>query len=185
MKIKVGVSNRHVHLTKETYEYLFGNKKLEVRNYLSQPDEFASLDTVDIRYNGKIIEHVRIVGPFREQNQIELLNSDLKYLNLEAPTRRSGLLEGTPKIELVANGKTKESDGVIKAEIHIHIPKDSQKKLGFNERDKVLINYCNHEFYAYIKICNKGVPEIHIDKDEAELFGIKNGDEVEVKSCGE
>ena len=82
MKIKVGVSNRHVHLTKEDYEKLFPGKTLEKRNDLNQVGEFASTDTVDLYYNGKTIEHVRVLGPFRKYNQIELLGKDFIFFGI-------------------------------------------------------------------------------------------------------
>ena len=66
MKIPVGVSRRHAHLTKEVYEKLFGHSNIEIRNKLNQPGEFASTDTIDLVWEDKTIERVRIVGPFRD-----------------------------------------------------------------------------------------------------------------------
>ena len=82
MKVKVAISNRHVHLTKETYEKLFNKDSLTVKRYLNQIGQFAAQETVSLKYNDKEIENVRIVGPFRSYNQVELLKSDLNYLGI-------------------------------------------------------------------------------------------------------
>ena len=79
MKVVLGVSNRHVHLTKEVFEKLFGeNAHLEVRNNLGQPGQFASTSSVDIKVGDNVIEHVRIIGPLRSYNQIEISQTDAK-----------------------------------------------------------------------------------------------------------
>ena len=70
MKLNVGVSNRHVHLTEEVYNYLFDNKNIEKKFDLKQKGEFASTDCIDLEYDGKIIEHVRVLGPFRNACQV-------------------------------------------------------------------------------------------------------------------
>lgn len=181
MKVTVGISNRHVHLTKETYDYLFGGKKIEKRNDLNQIGEFASTDTLTVRYKDKSIDNVRILGPFREHNQIELLKSDLLYLELEAPTRRSGDLEGTPKVILSVNDKSLETDGVIRAERHVHVPTSKEDELGLHERDIVEVYSPRGTFTAQVKVSENGFYEMHLDKDEKEEFGLENGSVVEIK----
>ncbi len=180
MKISVGVSNRHVHLTRDTYEYLFEGKELEKRNDLNQVGEFASTDTVDIVYNGKTIPHVRVLGPFRKYNQIELLGSDLKELGLVAPVRRSGDLDDTPSVIIKNNDRSVESDGVIRAERHVHVPTSKKKELGLEERDEVILKTPSSSFTAFVKISDNGYLEVHIDKDEALEYGIENHQEVEI-----
>ena len=186
MKITVGVSNRHVHLTKETYEYLFDGKEIEKRNNLNQIGEFASTDTIDLLSGDKTIEHVRVLGPFRHDNQVELLGSDLKYLNLNAPVRRSGDLMGTPGIILKNGNKTIKIDhGVIRAERHVHVPTSKENELDLHERDLLEINTDNnHVFTAVVKVSDNGYFELHIDKDEAAEYELENGSIVEGKKCG-
>lgn len=182
MKINVGVSNRHVHLTKETYFKLFGKDTLEKRNDLNQIGEFASLNTIDLEYKDKKIEHVRVLGPFRLNNQVELLGRDLEFFGIDAPTRRSGDLEGTPGITLVnGNNKLEITNGVIRAERHVHVPFKESEKLGLYERDKVVLSTKDIEFDAYVKVSENAYLEVHIDKDEALEYGIENGDEVELR----
>lgn len=185
MKTTIGVSNRHVHLTEETYKKLFPNKELEKRNDLNQIGEFASTDTVDIMYNGQKIEHVRILGPFRKYNQVELLGSDITFLGINAPTRRSGDLENTPGIILLNNDNVVTlSHGVIRAERHLHVPTNQADSLDLHERDKVLVHAGTKDFFANVKVSDNGYFEIHIDKDEAEEYGLKQGDEVIIEKCG-
>ena len=185
MKISVGVSNRHVHLTKETYDYLFDSKTIEKRNDLNQIGEFASTDTIDLVHNGKTIEHVRVLGPFRSYNQVELLGSDLAFLEMEAPVRRSGDLKNTPGITLKNGEKTTELNcGVIRAERHIHVPTEREEELSLHERDLVTITTDKCSFTAIVKVSDNGYFELHIDKDEALEYGLNNGDIVEAKKCG-
>ena len=185
MKISVGVSNRHVHLTKETYESLFPGKTIEKRNDLHQVGEFASTDTIDLLCNDKVIEHVRVLGPYRSDNQVELLGSDLKYLGLEAPVRRSGDLDNTPGITISNGNKSINLDhGVIRAEKHVHVPSINEDEIGLHERDVVVIDTGKYKFDAIVKVSDNGYFELHIDKDEAKEYELGNGDEVELIKCG-
>lgn len=184
MKIKVGVSNRHVHLTRDTYRFLFGSDELSVRNYLNQIGEYASTDTVEIERGGVVLEHVRIVGPFREKNQIELLQSDLDKLGIEAPVRRSGMLDDTPTVNIRVADRSIETTGVIRAERHVHVPIKMQDELGLHERDRVTVYGGLKPFDAYVKASENGFLELHIDKDEALEYGLADKDEVEVFVCG-
>ena len=177
MKVKVAVSNRHVHLTKETYEKLFGNTNITVKRYLNQIGQFAADETVTLEYNNKKLEHVRIVGPFRDYNQVELLKTDLDYLGIEEMVRKSGNIKGTPGITII-NGKTKVTinEGVIREERHIHVNTKDKDKFGLNDNDEVIVN---NLFNAFIKISDDGYFEMHIDKDEALEYNLNTDDEVE------
>lgn len=181
MEVQVGVSNRHVHLTKETYEYLFDGKEIEKRNDLNQVGEFASTDTVDLEYDGIVIEHVRVVGPFRAHNQVELLGSDLTKLGLSAPVRRSGDLDGTPKIVIKNGDKVIESDGVIRSERHLHVPTSCEDELDLHERDEIIVDAPLKSFDALVKVSDNGYLELHIDKDEAREYGLSSGEYVQIR----
>lgn len=180
MKVPVGISNRHVHLTKEAYDYLFDGKVLEKKKDLNQIGEFASTDTVTLEYNGKEIEHVRIVGPFRSRNQIELLGTDLEFFGLDAPTRRSGDLHDTPTIRIKVSSKYIDTDGVIRAERHIHVPTSKEEELHLHERDRVILRSPKVTFDAWVKVSDNGYFEVHIDKDEATQYGLEPSSEVEI-----
>jgi len=177
MKVKVAVSNRHVHLTKETYEKLFGDSNITVKRYLNQIGQFAADQTVTLEYNNKKLEHVRIVGPFRSYNQVELLKSDLDYLNINEFVRKSGDIKGTPGITIInGNNKVTINEGVIREERHIHVNTKDKDKLNLNDNDEVIVN---NLFNAFIKVSDDGYFEMHIDKDEALEYNLNTGDEVE------
>ncbi len=180
MKVKVAISNRHVHLTKETYIKLFENDNIKVKYFLNQIGEFASLSLVNLEYNGKIIENVRIVGPFRRYNQVELLKSDFEYLGIKEIARKSGDLDNTPGITIVNdNNKVTIDKGVIRAQRHIHINSKDQDKLNLHDDDEVMVISAKEKFNAFVKASDNGYYEMHIDKDEALEYGLNMNDEVE------
>ena len=110
--INVRISNRHVHLTEEMYNMLF-DEPIEKRNDLNQIGQFAAKQTVTLKNGDKIIENVRVLGPFRDYNQIELSKKDARTLDLNPPVRTSGDLEGTPSITLVTSKNEITVPGVI------------------------------------------------------------------------
>lgn len=178
MEVVIGVSNRHIHLTEETFIKLFGHSDLKIRNYLKQPGQYASLFTVDIKYNEKIIPHVRIVGPFREYNQIEIASSDAKFLNVNPLRRQSGDLNGSLPITLIGPlGEIDLSSGLILAERHIHLSKGTCEKLNLQNKEEVKV-YRNGEFIftSKIKTSLEAYPELHIDKDEEQLFDLHSNE---------
>ena len=179
MKVKVALSNRHVHLTKDVFYKLFNRDELTIKRPLNQIGQFASNEVVDLEYNGKKIEHVRIVGPFRSYNQVELLGTDLNYLGIEEFVRKSGDIEGTPGITII-NGENKVTidKGVIREERHIHVNTKDSEKLGLYDNDRVIVN---EMFDAYIKVSDDGYYEMHIDKDEGIEYNLQTDDEVEFR----
>ena len=112
MKVSVGVSNRHVHLTEETYKELFDGIDLEIVKELTQPGQFASNLKLTIKTEKSSIENVRVLGPLRKYNQV----------GINPPVRDSGDLEGSRPITLEYNGKEVYLDkGCIIPTRHIHI----------------------------------------------------------------
>lgn len=102
MKIKVGISNRHVHLTKEDLYILFGdNYELTPRNYLDQKGQFATEETVTLKTDKNIKQYVRIVGPPRSYTQVEVLESDKDYFGINPPVRNSGSLDNSENITII------------------------------------------------------------------------------------
>ena len=100
MDILVGVSNRHVHLTREDLDTFFGEGyELTVKNYLVQPGQFACNETVSLEANGYRKDYVRIIGPIRKYTQVELLDSDKELFKLDPPVRNSGELDNSESIK--------------------------------------------------------------------------------------
>ncbi len=181
--IKARVSNRHVHLTKEVYDKLFDGL-LEKRNDLSQIGEYATTKTMTIRNGEKSISNVRLVGPLRNYNQIEISKKDARLLDLNPPVRRSGDLSDSLNITLETDKGKVEVKGLVIANRHIHMNETDAKRLGVKDKDilKVRIDGVKSGVIdAEVKVTSNGVLELHIDTDDANAFLIEDYDEVTLK----
>ena len=175
----VGVSKNHVHLTENTWKNLFGDKPMIKRNDLSQPGQFATIETVDLRCNGKLIEHVRIVGPFRNYNQVELLKSDAEYLGLNPPVRDSGDLANSESITVIGpKGEITLNNSCIIATKHIHINSEDYPLLNTGDIVRVKVRDNLYIENVHIKKKDTYTLEMHIDKDDAVKYNLNNGDKV-------
>ena len=186
MKIKVGVSNRHVHLTKEDYVALFCSDVIEVRNPLNQPGEFASNSTVTIKSeSGRILENVRILGPFREYSQVEVSKTDAIYLKLNPPVRKSGDVGGSAPITIIGpKGELNLKEGLIIANRHLHLDNDMARELGLVDNQVINVNINTEKkgsIEVIAKVTKEAYFEIHLDTDDANGFLIENGNEVEAE----
>lgn len=184
MKIKVGVSNHHVHLTKETLEILFGKDYvLTKKRDLIQKGQYACEETVTLKKDDKIIEHVRIIGPCRNYTQVELLDRDNEFFNINAPTRKSGNLENSETLTIIGpKGEYKAESMVIVSDTHIHM--SSNDLITFNKtNDEIVKVKTNNNIIiepVHIKSDDTCVLEMHINKDIAEKLNIETGSEVEI-----
>jgi len=179
MQVRVGISKRHVHLTEETYVKLFGNNNIKVRNELMQKGEFASESSVTIKNGDRKIENVRIVGPFREYNQVEIARSDAQVLGVNPPVRSSGDLSDALNIVLVGPmGEVNLNNALIISKRHMHISPEEAKNLSLKNNQKITINKEGIPLEVYVKYTEGGVLEIHIDNDEALEYGLETGDMV-------
>ena len=131
-KIELGISARHVHVTQQDLEKLFGaGAQLHPKKPLGQPGQFASEERVDLVTEKGTIKNVRILGPVRNQSQVELSLTDSRNLKLTIPVRDSGDLAGTPGVTLVGpNGSVELKEGVIAAGRHIHLDIPTAQKVG-------------------------------------------------------
>lgn len=176
--IPVAVSARHVHLSQEAVEVLFGKgHQLRKMRTLSQTEGWAAEETVEVIGPKGSFRTVRVLGPTRKQTQIEVSKTDTFTLGVEAPVRPSGKLEGTPRIKLRGTVGEIETNGLIIAARHIHVsPEDAVRmdlkngdyvdvKLGDGERS---VSFAN----TLIRVKEGYVTEMHIDTDEANAAGI-------------
>ncbi len=185
MKVILGVSNRHVHLTEKTYEKLFGEKPLEVDRYLRQPEQFASNRFVTIKNGDREINHVRIIGPFRKYNQVEISRTDSHFLKTNPPIRDSGNIKGSMPITIIGDsGEVHLKEGCIIANRHIHITPDEVKKYNLENIKKVKIKINGKKAgtieNVYLKIAKKSKLELHLDTDDSNAFNIKTGEKFEI-----
>ena len=188
MKFIVETSARHVHVTQETLEALFGKgHKLEVRKELSQPGQYASTDKVEVvGYNKKDPNGPRpsamlsILGPVRSSNQVEVSYTDARSLGLSAPVRESGDIAGSGKCTLRGPaGEVDLAEGVIIAKRHIHMtPKDAEDfKVKNGEIVKVACGGEGRKVIfddVVVRVSEKFALAMHIDTDEcnaASAFG--------------
>lgn len=181
LTIPVAISARHVHLTQETVEELFGpGYHLTVRNPLSQPGQFASNETVTLVGPKRRIESVRILGPTRSKNQVEISRTDEFYLGVDAPVRASGDVDNTPGCTLIGDaGEVHLEQGVICAWRHIHMTPADAELFGVQDRDvvEVAIESEGRDLVfgdVLIRVKDTYKLEMHIDTDEgnaAELAG--------------
>lgn len=184
MKIKVGVSNRHVHLNNEDYSILFGNMPFTKRNDLNQPGMFASELTVTIKGNKRSIENVRVLGPNRNYTQVEVSKTDAYYLGINPPVRSSGDLDGAESITIIGpNGEITKNVAII-ANRHIHVDKRIRVEHGLVGIDKVSIKIGGEKGgiidNVFLKDSEEAYFELHLDTDDANAFMLKQDDEVEI-----
>ena len=183
MKIPVGISNRHVHLTKEIKDILFGsNYELEIKYPLKQLCQFSSTSKVTIKTDKGIIENVRVIGPLRNYTQVEILKSDEKILGLNTTFRDSGDLNNTPGITIVGTiGEIYVPSCVIIANRHIHMSESDLKR--FNRVNGEMVKIKKGDMIienVHIKSNPSCVLECHLDKDDAIKYNIHTGDEIEI-----
>lgn len=186
MKVQVGVSNRHVHLTSEHLKILFGNDyKLENIRNLNQPGQFVTNSFVTLKTDKSEIEHVRVIGPVRDYTQVEISKSDAIKLGINPPVRKSGDLIGSSPITIVGpNGEIDLEYGCIIADRHIHITPSQMEFYGFTGKDKVDVLIPGEKggilFNVNLKVGEQSYFEMHLDTDDSNAHFIKQGDIVEI-----
>lgn len=183
MNVDVAISNRHVHLTKDDLEMLFGsNYELQKRNNLSQIGEYACMETVTLMTEKNKIENVRVLGPLRKYTQVEISKTDSYFLGINPPVRTSGDLANSETITIVGPvGKIQKNNCCIIAKRHIHVPKTDNR---FFDGEKVSLKIIGEKGgilkNVYIKKNENFVFEAHIDTDDGNAFLLKNKDIVEI-----
>lgn len=173
MRIKIEVSARHCHLSQNHLDRLFGkNFKLNSIKELSQKGEFASKQTVKLKVRGGQIDNLRIVGPVRDNTQIELSADDAHDLNIKAPLRLSGDIKGSSGCLLVGpRGKVSLDQGVIIAKRHIHCDNLTAKKLNLRNNQRLSVKTSGNKSVTFhnciVRIKDTFRFRLHIDTDEA------------------
>ena len=183
MNFLVETSARHVHVTQETLETLFGaGYQLTVKKELSQPGQFASNERITVVGPKKELANVSILGPCRNADQVELSATDARSIGINAPVRESGDVAGSGACKLVGPaGEVELKEGVIVAKRHIHVTPEDAEKLGVKDKDIVSVA-CGSEGRklifgdVVIRVSEKFATAMHIDTDEANACaGAKEG----------
>lgn len=183
MKVSVGISNRHVHLTEQDLYILFGlgyelNRKVDI----NQPGQYAAYETVIIKTDKDVIDNVRILGPIRDYTQVEISKTDAYKLGINPPLRDSGDLEGSSVVTIIGPKGEVTKPCCILVRRHIHVTKEQKEMYNLPDVVSVKISGDRGGIFdeVYVKVNEKSYYEMHIDTDEANAFGIKNNDMVEI-----
>ena len=185
IKLKCGVlveaSGRHVHLSREDADLLFGKGyNFNIKKELSQPGQYAYEERVDIKGPKGTIKNVAILGPCRSKTQVELSMTDARQLGINAPIRLSGDTQNTPGC-IITNGEKSinKDEGVIVAKRHIHVTPEDAKRFGIKDNDILKIKVFAERPLIFDDICarvsDKFSTAVHIDYDEANACGFKSG----------
>ncbi|MCL1905653.1 MAG: phosphate propanoyltransferase [Clostridiales bacterium] len=178
--VPVGISNRHLHVSQEHLEMLFG-KGATLTNIkdLTQPGQYACDECVNVVGPKGMMEKMRILGPVRPQTQVELAQTDARKLGIKAPLTNSGQLAGSPGCVLVGpKGYVVLEEGVIVAKPHIHLHTSDGERLGITDKEMVDIYFKGVKSGAIFNIMARVHPEfaldVHVDTDEANSFQLGN-----------
>lgn len=188
-EIIAGVSARHLHLSQEDLETLFGkDATLTPKKDLGQPGQFACAERVKVIGPKGEIDRVSVLGPVRPETQIEVSMSDARKLGVVPPLRDSGDLDGSAPVKLVGPaGEVELEKGLILAKRHIHMTPEDGEFFGVKDKDIVSV-FCDTDgrktvfMDVLIRVSPKYALEFHVDTDEANASFLKTGDKVRILS---
>lgn len=186
-KFIVETSARHVHVTQEHLEILFGKgAKLTHKKDLSQPGQFACEERVTIVGPKKEMPNVSILGPVRPDTQVELSATDARSIGIAAPIRESGDVKGSGACKIIGpKGEVEISEGVIIAKRHIHLTPETAEERNVKDKDIVWVKIETEGRKAIlgdvvVRVSPNYAPAMHIDTDESNAVSAFNGLEAEI-----
>jgi len=186
LKLPIALSNRHIHLSQEDLKTLFGEGyELTFKKALSQPGQYACEEKVDIIGPKGTLKGVRVLGPVRKSTQVEVSISDAIKLGVEPVVRNSGDIDGTPGAKIVGpKGEIEIDKGVIVAARHIHMHTDDAERFGVKDGDIVKVRTEGIRALVFENVLIRSgathALEMHVDIEEGNAAGVKNGDMVEL-----
>ena len=180
-RIVLGVSNRHVHLSKEHLQTLFGLDELTRFRQVRQPGDFAAEQFVAVHGPRTTFPKVRIMGPCRPKTQVELSRTDCIALGIDAPLTQSGHLDHAAPIDIEGPlGRIHLEHGAMVAARHIHMGPSHAEQLGVADQDLVQVSFDGERGGVLsnfiIRLKDSWIPEIHLDTDEANALGLSDND---------
>ena len=186
--VPVGISNRHIHLSREDLDTLFGKGyELTPIKELSQPGQFACKEQLTIvGPSMRSIEGVRVLGPVRKQSQVEISVTDSYVLKVKPPVRESGSLAGSAPVTIIGpKGIVILKEGCIIANRHIHMSLEDGARFGVKDGDYVTVDAFSGTkrtrwFDVQVRVSDQFRLEMHVDTDDANAVGFKNGSTVTV-----
>ena len=179
----VETSARHVHVTQQDLETLFGaGYELHIKKMLSQPGQYASEERVDVVGPKKTLSGVSILGPVRSATQVEISLTDARSIGVAAPIRESGDIAGSGACKLVGpKGEVEISEGVIAAKRHIHMTPADAEEMGVKDKDVVSVKLNTPERAlifgdVVVRVSDKFALAMHIDTDESNAAACPRGE---------
>ncbi|MDP4126477.1 MAG: phosphate propanoyltransferase [Bacillota bacterium] len=171
--VPIGTSNRHIHLSEDDLNQLFGEKyALTIQKELSQPGQYAAKETVTLVGPKGYLEKVRILGPVRKRTQVEISVTDCFKLGVKPVIRDSGQLDGTPGLKIIGPlGNVEIERGVMVAGRHIHLTPKDAAEWSLNDGDRVRVKVQSIRPVIFedvlIRVHENYRKEMHLDMDEA------------------
>ena len=178
--VELEASGRHVHVTKEQAQNLFGHS-LTPQRPLSQPGQYLAKERVTVVGPKGELTNVAVLGPERKAGQVEISLTDARTLGVVAPVRLSGDVAGSPGITLKGDrGSVTLSEGVIVAQRHIHLTPEDAKKFGVQDKQMVKLQTYTARPVIFedvaVRVSSDFAPFVHLDYDEANACGFQKGD---------
>lgn len=176
-KIPIEISAKHMHISREDFETLFGKgRELTFKKELSQPGQFLAEERVTIEGPRGQMKNMAILGPFRKETQVELAITDARKLGIEKVIRQSGDIEGTPGCKIIGElGSIELDKGVIVAKRHIHMTPSDAIRMRVKDQDEVFVITQSYErALIYANVVVRVHPDfrlaMHVDTDEGNAF---------------
>ena len=178
--VELEASGRHVHVTKEQAQTLFGHG-LTPKRPLSQPGQYLSGERVTVVGPKGELQHVAVLGPERKEAQVEISLTDGRFLGIQPPVRASGSVENSPGCELIGPlGRVKLHQGVIAAQRHVHMTPEAAKLMGVKDKQIVKLQTYTARPLTFQDVLVRVSPDyatyVHLDYDEANACGFAPGD---------
>ena len=181
-KVLVETSARHLHLSQEHLEILFGKgHELTVKKMLSQPGQFAAEEKVQV-IGPKGSLKMSVLGPVRKETQVEVSLTDARSLGVTPPIRESGDLEGSAPCKLVGpEGEVELAQGVIAAKRHLHCTPEDAAEMGLKDKDIIRLQIDSPERSlvfgdVVVRVSASYATAVHIDTDEANALAPAPGE---------
>ena len=186
--IPLEASGRHVHVTEAQAQVLFGHK-LTPKRPLSQPGQFLANERVQVIGPKGDFQNVAVLGPEREEGQVEVSLTDARALGVEPPVRLSGKVADSPGITLVGSvGQVVLPRGVIAAQRHIHMTPEDAARFGVADKQTVRLQTYTDRPLIFDDVIVRVSPDyatfVHLDYDEANACGFRPGDLGRILPCG-
>ena len=178
--VPLEASGRHVHLTREQAEILFGHS-LTAKRPLSQPGQFLANERLTVVGPKGEFRNVAVLGPERKEAQVEISLTDGKVLGITPPVRGSGNVAGSPGITIVGEkGSVTVSQGVIAAQRHVHMTPEDAARMGVTDKQIVRLQVFTERPLIFedvlVRVSKDYATYVHLDYDEANACGMKSGD---------